>query len=237
MVHTDSDRIPADRTSSRVNTRNLWPGKALVRTDTAGYPWLMLVAISVSMIMSVIDATVVNVALSKLEAVFGVGTDSIQWLSTGYLLSFGITLAASGWLADRFGYKSIFLLAIALFTLGSFLCSISWNLSSLVFFRIVQGIGGGMMAPVSMAILLREFPKEKLGIAMAVYSLPTMASAAFGPTLGGWLIDSASWQMIFDINIPIGIAGFAASYVVLRPYPTDDTKRFDLLGFGSLCIA
>jgi len=140
-------------------------------------------------------------------------------------------------LADRYGYKSVFLAAVALFTVGSFLCSVSWSLSSLVFFRIIQGIGGGMMGPVSMAFLRREFPQEKLGMAMGIFMTPLLAFSSFGPTLGGWIIDNFAWQLVFTINVPIGILGFGASYVILREHRDEDSKPFDFAGFAAVAVA
>ncbi len=146
-------------------------------------------------------------------------------------------LAASGWLADRFGYKTVFLAALVLFTTGSFLCSVSWSLGALIASRAVQGVGGGLLMPVSMAMVTREFPKEKLGIAVAVWSMPALASTSFGPTLGGWLIDNFSWQTMFDVNVPIGILAFAACSRVLREHRAAERPPFDFAGFASLTIA
>lgn len=208
-----------------------------LRPGHPSYPWWVLAAIGFASVMSILDTTIVNVAIAKLEVAFGASTDAVQWVITGYLLAFAIMLAASGWLADRFGYKTIFLISIALFTTGSFLCSISWSLGSLVLFRIIQGIGGGTMGPVTMAYLRREFPQEKLGMAMGIFSIPMLAFSSFGPTLGGWIIDNFAWQLIFMINVPIGIAGLGVSYLILREYPAKESAAFDFPGFAAIAIS
>ncbi len=212
-------------------------GAPQLRPGHPAYPWWVMAAISFAMIMSVLDSTIVNVAIAKLQVAFGESTDAVQWVITAYLLAFAVMLAASGWLADRFGYKTVFLAAVSLFTFGSFLCSASWSLSTLILARIVQGIGGGMIGPVSMAIMLREFPKEKLGMAMGFFMIPALASSSFGPTLGGWLIDNFSWQMMFDVNVPIGIVGLFASYVILRDHRAEGKHPFDFAGFAAVAVA
>ncbi len=211
------------------NTPALIPGSSV-------YPWLVLIATSIGTFMAVLDGTIVNIALAKLETVFGVSTDEVQWVITGYMLVFGVMLAASGWLSDRFGQKTIFMLSLALFTAGSFLCSLSWNITSLILFRVVQGAGGGLIQPVGMAIITREFPKEKRGLALGIWAISSSASISLGPTAGGWLIDNFSWHTIFDINVPIGIVGIAVSYLILRERRAEETRDFDLFGFISMSV-
>jgi len=200
------------------------------------YPWLVLLATSIATFMAVLDSTIVNVALSKLTVAFGVSTDSMEWVLTGYMLAFGVMLPASGWLADRFGYKATFVSGIFLFTLGSFAASMSWDLGSLVLFRVVQALGGGMVMPVGMAIITREFPPEKRGLALGFWSISSAASASLGPTIGGYLIDNYSWHTIFDVNVPIGAIGIAAGALILREHKSDDSKGFDFVGFISMAV-
>lgn len=208
-----------------------------LRPEHPAYPWLVMAAVASASIMSILDSTVVNVAVAKFQVSFGASTDAVQWVITGYLLAYAITLTATPRLADRFGYKRVFLAAIALFTFGSFLCSLSWSLPSLVFFRIVQGVGGGLMAPIASAYVRRAFPKEKLGLALGVFSIPTLVVTSFGPSIGGMMIDGYAWQLIFSINIPIGIAGMAVAYVVLREYREGTDASFDLAGFAAIALA
>ncbi len=208
-----------------------------LRAGNSAYPWVVMVAIGFATVMSVLDSTIVNVAVAKLQVSFGASTDAVQWVITGYLLSFAVMLAAAGWLADRFGYKTVFLSGLALFTFGSLLCSTSWNLSSLVFFRVIQGVGGGVMAPVGGAYIRREFPPEKLGMALGVYMIPTLVFSSFGPSLGGWIIDNFSWQLIFTINVPIGILGLCAAFVILGEHRAEAKPPFDFAGFAALATA
>lgn len=198
------------------------------------YRWLVLCTVMIGTFMAVLDSTIVNVALSNLMATFGVSVDRVEWIVTAYLLIFAVVLPSSGWLADTWGYKPTFILGLFLFTLGSFLSSLSWNISTLIAFRVLQGAGAGLLLPVGMAILTREFPPEKRGIALGFWSVAASASVALGPTAGGYLIEHFSWHSIFDVNIPIGIAGIAASLIILRNYKSSHVRYFDLIGFLSL---
>lgn len=198
------------------------------------FRWLVLATVMIGTFMAVLDSTIVNVALTKLMATFGVSVDRVEWIVTAYLLIFAIALPSSGWLADTFGYKPIFILGLFLFTLGSFLSSLSWSFDILIAFRVLQGAGAGLLLPVGMAILTREFPPEKRGIALGFWSVAASASVALGPTAGGYLIDHFSWHSIFDINVPVGIMGMAASLLILRNYKSPHLRYFDLLGFLSL---
>jgi DHA2 family multidrug resistance protein len=205
-----------------------------LRPDNPSYRWLVLVTVMVGTFMAVLDATVVNVALSKLMASFGVSVDRVEWIVTAYLLVFAVTLPSSGWVADTWGYKPAFLLGLLLFTGGSFLSSIAWDINVLIAFRVVQGAGAGFLLPVGLAILTREFPPEKRGIALGFWSVAASASVALGPATGGYLIDRFSWHAIFDINVPIGIVGMAASMIILRNFKSPHRRSFDFIGFVSL---
>jgi len=198
------------------------------------YRWLVLATVMIATFMAVLDATIVNVALSKLMATFGVSVDRVEWILTAYLLIFGVMLASSGWMADRWGYKRIYILGLFLFTLGSFLCSLAWSIEILIAFRVVQGAGAGFLMPVGMAIITREFPPEKRGIALGFWSVAASASVSLGPTLGGYLIDRFAWNTIFDVNVPVGIVGMTAAAVVLREHRPAPEGAFDLVGFLSL---
>ncbi|MCX5753067.1 MAG: DHA2 family efflux MFS transporter permease subunit [Candidatus Krumholzibacteria bacterium] len=198
------------------------------------YRWLVLAAVMISTFMAVLDATIVNVALSKLMSSFGVSVDKVEWVLTAYLLVFGVMLPTSGWLADHLGHKRIFLTGLFIFTCSSFLCSLAWNLNALIVFRILQGAGAGILMPVGMAIITREFPPEKRGIALGFWSMAASASVSLGPAIGGYLIEHYSWHAIFDVNVPVGIVGMAAALVVLREHKSEDVRTFDFLGFVSL---
>ncbi len=200
------------------------------------YRWLVLASIMIGTFMAVLDSTIVNVALPKLMATFGVSVDQIEWVLNAYLLIFAVMLPASGWLADHFGYKRMFVLGLALFTLGSFLCSLANDFSVLITFRVIQGAGAGFVLPVGMAIITQEFPPEKRGIALGFWSVAASASVSLGPALGGWLIDRYDWHVIFDVNVPVGIMGVVAAWVIQREHRPAPGKSFDLVGFLSLSV-
>lgn len=198
------------------------------------YRWLVLGTVMIGTFMAVLDATIVNVALAKLMATFGVSVDRAEWILTAYLLIFGVMLPSSGWFADHMGYKRTYLAGLLLFTGGSFLCSLSLNINMLIAFRVIQGAGAGFLMPVGMAIITREFPPEKRGIALGFWTVSASASVSLGPTIGGYLIDNFSWQTIFDVNVPVGIFGMVMSLIILREYKSREVHSFDLVGFLSL---
>ncbi|MGE5350773.1 MAG: DHA2 family efflux MFS transporter permease subunit [Acidobacteriota bacterium] len=200
------------------------------------YKWWVLANIMVGTFMAVLDSTIVNVGLTKIMTAFGTSVDKIEWILTAYLLVFAVMLPTSGWVADHFGYKRTYFLALFLFTFGSFLCSLSWNENALIAFRLVQGAGAGFLMPVGMAIVTREFPPEKRGIALGFWGIAAAASVSLGPMIGGYLIDNYSWHSIFDVNIPVGILGMAATYIIQREYKTEHTRSFDFLGFISMTV-
>ncbi len=211
------------------STPSLQPGHA-------SYPWLVLVATCIATFMGVLDSTIVNVALNKLTVAFGVSTDITEWVLTAYMLAFGVMLPASGWLADHMGYKATFLAGVFIFTLGSFLCSLSWDMSSLIFFRVLQALGAGVIMPVGMTLITREFPPEKRGVALGFWSISSAASASLGPTIGGYLIDNYSWHTIFDVNVPVGILALLVGFIVLREHKSEKSRSFDLLGLIAMTV-
>jgi DHA2 family multidrug resistance protein len=200
------------------------------------YKWWVLANVMIGTFMAVLDATIVNVALPKIMAAFGVSVDKAEWVLTAYLLVFAVMLPTSGWVADHFGYKRTYALALALFTAGSFLCGIAWNENVLILFRVIQGAGAGFLMPVGMAIVMREFPLEKRGIALGFWSIAAAASVSLGPLFGGYLIDQFSWHTIFDINVPIGLLGIFATLAIQREYRTEWARPFDLAGFVSMAV-
>ncbi len=200
------------------------------------YKWLVLANVMIGTFMAVLDSTIVNVGLPTIMASFGVTVDKIEWVMTAYLLVLAVMLPTSGWVADHFGYKRTYLLAFAVFTLGSFLCGTAWNENVLIVFRIIQGAGAGFMMPIGMAIITREFPKERRGIALGFWSIAAAASVSFGPLIGGYLIDNFSWHTIFYVNVPVGLVGIFATMVIQREYKTEHTRSFDFLGFASVAV-
>jgi len=197
---------------------------------------LMLVAwvVVLGAIMSILDVTVVNVAINTLAREFQTTLPTIQWVSTGYTLALATVIPLTGWAGDRFGTKRLYLISITLFVLGSVLSGLAWSSGSIIFFRVLQGFGGGMLMPLGMTILTRAAGPQRVGRVMAVIGVPMLLGPVFGPILGGWLVDDFSWRWIFFINIPIGAAALIAS---LRILPTDapsSSERFDVVGLALL---
>ena len=200
------------------------------------YRWFVLANIMIGTFMAVLDATIVNVGLTKMMAAFGTSVDKIEWVLTAYLLVFAVVLPSSGWIADHLGYKKTYVLGLFFFTLGSLLCSLSSNENMLIAFRVIQGAGAGFIMPVGMAIITREFPPEKRGMALGFWGVASASSVSLGPMFGGYLIDNFSWHAIFDINVPIGIIAVAASLIILRQYKSEKSRSFDLVGFITMTL-
>ena len=193
------------------------------------------VAVSVvfvlAMFMTIMDATIVNVALPQLGKQFGVPAAHVDTVVVGFLVSLAVFIPASGWLGDRFGTKRVFLTALVVFTAASALCGMAQSIDQLVLFRVLQGVGGGMLAPVGMAMLFRAFPPEERVAASRILIVPTALAPATGPVLGGLLVTDLSWRWAFYVNVPIGIAGFVFGLLFLHEARQDDAGRFDLPGF------
>jgi DHA2 family multidrug resistance protein len=176
-------------------------------------PWLIAVVVAMAAFMEVLDTSIANVALPYMAGNLGASNDESTWILTSYLVSNAIVLPISGWLVTVFGRKRFFMMCLVVFTISSLLCGIAPSLGAIIFFRILQGLGGGGLQPVAQAILADTFPPEKRGIAFALYGVTVIVAPTIGPTLGGWLTDNYSWRWIFFINLPVGIL---ALILVLR---------------------
>ncbi len=198
------------------------------------YKWFLLANIMLGTFMAVLDSTIVNVGLPKIMASFGVGIDKIEWVVTAYMLSMAVMLPTSGWLADRFGYKRLYFMGLLLFTFGSMLCGLSNDENTLIISRIIQGLGAGTIQPLGMAIITREFPPKERGMALGFWAISAAASVSFGPLIGGYLVDNFSWQLIFDVNIPFGIAAMVFTILIQREYINRRVGSFDVIGFISV---
>lgn len=181
-------------------------------------------------IMSILDITVVSVALKTFESEFDATTAQVAWTMTGYTLALASVIPLTGWASDRFGTKRLYLAAIVLFAAGSALCAAATSLEMLVAFRVLQGLGGGMLVPLGMTILTRAAGPERVGRVMAVMGIPMLLGPIFGPILGGALIDHASWHWIFLINVPIGVLALVYSARVLPADAPEPSESFDWLG-------
>ena len=189
-------------------------------------------------LIEIIDTSVVNVSLDHIRGSLSAGIDESTWTITAYLVSNAIVIPMAGWLARLIGRKNYQIASISLFTFSSFMCGSSWSLQSLVFFRVLQGIGGGGLVPISQSILLESFPREKHGQAMAIFGLGAMFGPIVGPLLGGWITDSLSWRWIFYINIPIGILSIIMNIIVIKdpPYMQRQKMKIDYWGLIFLAV-
>ena len=181
-------------------------------------------------VMAILDTTVVNVALQALTIEFKVSFDTIQWVATGYMLALATVIPVTGWAADRFGTKRLYMLSIVTFLVGSVFAGMAWNIESLIIFRVLQGLGGGMLMPAGMTILTRAAGPQRVGRVMAVLGVPMLIGPIGGPILGGWLIDSYSWRWIFYINVPIGLIALALAWRVLPKDSPEPANRLDVPG-------
>ncbi len=186
-------------------------------------------------IMSILDITVVNVALPTFQRVFGSEGDPlayshVAWTVTAYTLALATVIPVTGWAADRFGTKRLYLLAVTLFTLGSVLCATANDINLLIAFRVLQGLGGGMLMPLGMTIMTRAAGPHRMGRLMAILGVPMLLGPIMGPILGGWLIEIASWHWIFLINLPIGIFAFVYASIVLPADTPEPSESFDVVG-------
>jgi EmrB/QacA subfamily drug resistance transporter len=184
-----------------------------------------------AMFMSIMDITIVNVALPAIGQQFHESTAALDSVAVGYLVSLAVFIPAAGWLGDRLGSKRILLFSIFLFTAASVLCGFAGSLSELVFFRVLQGIGGGMMTPVGMAMLFRTFPPAERARASSILTVPTAVAPALGPVLGGLLVTDLSWRWVFFVNLPFGCVAFAFGVIFLDDHRQPHPGRFDLPGF------
>jgi EmrB/QacA subfamily drug resistance transporter len=185
-------------------------------------------------IMSVLDTTVVNVAIDRLAVDFKSSLTTIQWVVTGYTLALATVIPLTGWAADRFGTKRLYMTSLVLFTIGSVLSGLAWSAASLIFFRVLQGVGGGMIMPAVMTIMTRKAGPNRMGRVMGVLGVPMLVAPILGPILGGWLVDDVSWRWIFFINVPIGIVAFALARIVLDPDEPQPAHRLDWVGMLQL---
>src|SRR5512139_1149297 len=206
--------------------------------------WKVLISVMFGIFMIILDSTVVNVAFTTLRREFGASLADTQWVLSVYVLALGVTTPVSGFLADRFGIKRIYLLGLAIFVVGSFLCGLAPSLGWLILARALQGFGGGMAQPLGPAQLYRAFPPKEQGTALGYFGVVLVFAPALGPILGGWLVDANLWRLIFFINIPIGILGVILGSRFLLDYQVARKPAFDpwglitaMIGFGSVLYA
>ena len=195
------------------------------------YKWIVAMVVVIAVFMSILDQTIVNIAIPRLQTAFGAYIHSVQWVLTAYILTLGVVTPTSAFFSDRLGIKRFYLISLVLFTIGSALCGLAWSLPVLIFFRILQGIGGAALFPLSITLIFREFPPQERGAAMGFFGIPALLAPALGPTLGGYLVTFAGWQLIFYINVPIGILAFILATIFLHEARPQANTTFDFLGF------
>ncbi|WP_037074664.1 DHA2 family efflux MFS transporter permease subunit [Pseudonocardia spinosispora] len=204
--------------------------------DTTTPNWgLPLAVVVIGMFMSILDTSIVNVAVPTIQKQFSTTTEDIQWISTAYTLCLGVIVPTSAWLGERLGLKRLYLIALGGFCAASALCGMAWDLESMIVFRILQAIPGGVIPVTCLTILYKMVPKEKLGAAMGLYGLGIVVAPGVGPTLGGYLVEYVDWRLIFYINVPVGLLGAIGAIVVLPKFAGAAGRRFDVPGF--ICIA
>jgi EmrB/QacA subfamily drug resistance transporter len=194
------------------------------------------VVVILGAIMSVLDTTIVNVALQSLSRDLDASLDQIQWVVTGYLLAIAAILPVTGWASNRFGAKRVYITSLVLFTLGSALCGLAWSTNSLIIFRVLQGVGGGMVLPVGQMILVKAAGPRALPRVMSMIGVPIILAPVFGPTLGGLLVEHAGWEWIFFVNIPVGIAAVIASRRLLPADEPQEAGRLDVPGLALVAV-
>ncbi len=200
--------------------------------------FLISLTVMLPTLIEIIDTSVVNVSLDHMRGSLSAGIDEATWAITAYLVSNAIIIPITGWLSRLFGRKNYLIASISLFTISSFLCGSAWNLKSLIFFRIVQGIGGGGLQPISQSILLESFPPAQHGMAMAIFGMGIMFGPIVGPLLGGWITDNWSWRWIFYINVPIGVISVLLTlfFIVDPPYMKRVKMKIDYWGLAFLTV-
>ena len=198
---------------------------------------MITISIMLATIIQALDGTIANVALPHMQGALSASSDQITWVLTSFIVAAAIATPLCGWLVDRFGIKNVFLVSVAGFVIASVLCGISATLTEIVVARMLQGVFGAALVPLSQSVLLDINPREKHGSAMAVWGMGVMIGPILGPSLGGWLTDSYSWRWVFFINVPIGALAFWGIWRYIRPQAAARRVRFDVFGFVTLSVA
>jgi len=198
---------------------------------------MITLSIMLATVMQVIDTTIANVALPHMQGGLSATQDQIAWVLTSYIIAAAIMTPMTGWLAGRFGRKRLFLLSVVGFTIASLLCGAAQSLAQIVVFRLFQGLFGAALVPLSQAVLLDVYPRERHGYAMALWGVGVMIGPIFGPVLGGWLTESYSWRWVFYINLPVGILAYLGILAFVHEHKVDNARPFDFFGFAMLSLA
>ena len=208
-----------------------------VAGSRVGHRGLITASVMLATIMQALDTTIANVALPHMQGSMGATQDQISWVLTSYIVAAAIFMPLTGFVTARFGRKRVFMWSVVGFTLASMMCGAAQSLNQIVVFRLLQGVFGASLVPLSQAVLLDTHPKEEHGSAMAMWGVGVMVGPILGPSLGGWLTEYYNWRWVFYINIPIGLLAWFGLAAFVEETPIDRTRRFDLLGFGLLSLA
>ncbi len=204
--------------------------------NSNGYKWWILALVMLGTFMAVLDVTVVNVGFPAIMNAFHIGISSAEWVITAYMLTMTIMLPSAGWIADRFGNKRLYIIGLALFTLGSWLCGQAQSDVFLIGSRALQGTGSGIIQSLGLAIVTREFPPAQRGLALGLWAVAAAASISFGPLIGGFLVDDYNWHLIFDVNVPIGLLAICLSLFIQKEWKASREGKFDWVGFCSIAL-
>lgn len=201
------------------------------------YKWRAIGIVMIGTFMAILDSSIVNVAIPHMMASFGTDLEKMKWVATAYMIAYGVIVLTTDFLGSRFGQERVYVAALGLFTIGSFLCGQAWDINSMIAFRAFQAVGGGLMLPTGMTIITKAFKPEERGTAFGVFGMVILLAPVLGPTLGGYLVDQIGWPSIFLINIPVGIAAFPWALASLHFSPMGKSRPFDWLGFFGLGTA
>jgi EmrB/QacA subfamily drug resistance transporter len=198
--------------------------------------WRISSVVVIGSIMSILDTTIVNVALATLSRDLHSKISQIQWVVTGYMLALAAVIPVTGWAARRFGAKRVYLTSLVLFTLGSALCGLATSTSELILFRVLQGLGGGMILPIGQLIMAEAAGPKRMGRVMSIVAVPAMLAPILGPTIGGLIVQNTTWRWIFYVNVPIGVMAVLAAIRILPSVKPSPTDRLDYLGFALMAL-
>src|SRR5689334_20361586 len=226
-----------DGASGRVTDRYGPPSGAIVAVDKYKYKYLIAIAVTLAAVLELIDTSIVNVAIPHMMGNLGATLDEISWVSTGYIIANVIVIPLSSWLSGYFGRKRYLTGSILLFVLSSFFCGAATSLGGLVFWRVVQGIGGGALLATAQSTLFEAFPPKEVGVGQAIFGMGVMVGPTLGPTLGGWIVDNYAWPWIFYINVPLGLIAAMMVFTYVRDSAHQvRAQRIDVLGIVLLTV-
>jgi len=208
------------------------------KSDPENYKWIVMGLVMAGTLMAALDSSIVNVSVPAIMADYGASVDEIEWIITGYMIAFATLMPLTAWFRDRVGYKSLYVASLVVFTVGSLLCGMAWNVPSLIVARIIQALGGGAITPTGMAMISEVFAPHERGKAMGIWGMGVIMGPAVGPTIGGYLTNHFGWRSIFLVNLPIGIVVVIISVILLvRDVPHESMRKpFDFWGFFFLSI-